>query len=83
MRPWRDHVDLIFRNPLGPDALLYKSIEDHDLLSAPQAALEQTPQQLRGERVRLEPTGRRRLVRIQIHHPENHPAALDPGKPRP
>src|SRR5260370_39997778 len=81
MRPRRNHVELFFRNSLRPEALLYKPIEDDDLIRAPQAAVEQRAQTLRGERARLEPAGGDRLVRIQIHHPEDHPAALEPHKP--
>src|SRR5258708_20805208 len=83
MRPRRNHVEPFFRNSLHPEALLYKSIEDDDLIRAPQAAVEQRAQNLRGKRARLEPAGGDRLVRIQTHHPENHPAHLESHTPGP
>src|SRR5258708_21027755 len=64
MRPRRNHVELFFWNSLQSEALLYKSIEDDDLIRAPQAAVEQRAQKLPGERARLEPARRGSLAPI-------------------
>ena len=81
MRPWRKDVDLVCRNSPGRDPLPHESIEYDDSFRTSHAALEQRAQQFRCQGIWFEPARGDRLVRIQIHYPENHPAALKPSEP--
>src|SRR5688572_979952 len=81
-RPGRNDRHSLGHGPPRDHALFHKTIQDDRLLSMFQAVTQHPFQHARHNRPRVQPPGRNRLVRIEIHHPKTKLSSLQSHKQR-
>src|SRR5262245_13240393 len=78
VRPGRQDRNALFGNPIRKHALLHETIQNNHPMSVAHAVTEKAAEHSRSQRLFFEPASSYRLVRVEVHYPEEQQPSFEP-----